>query len=127
MELMLLLMVPLAAGLLCFATNSRAWWERLNLGAFAIVAGLTVKVAGDVGASGTVTALGGFLRADALSALVLALTGFVSLVCSIYAVGYFRRDESAGKITRRNCGVITCSRRCSSAPCCWCRWRTTWA
>src|SRR6202142_4208326 len=99
MELMLLLIVPLAAGLLCFATNSRAWWERLNLGAFAVVAGLAFSVAGDVIASGTVTALGGFLRADALSALVLALTGFVSLVCSIYAVGYFRQDEAAGKIT----------------------------
>src|SRR5208283_4696870 len=99
MELILLLMVPLAAGQLCLATNSRARWERLNLGAFTIVAGLAFKVAGDVVAQGTVTALGGFLRADALSALVLALTGFVSLVCSIYAVGYLRRDESAGKIT----------------------------
>src|ERR1017187_8746378 len=100
MELMLVLIVPLCAGLLCLATNSRAGWERLNLGAFVGVAGLAFKVAGDVAAQGTVTALGGFLRADALSALVLALTGFVSLVCSIYAVGYFRRDESAGKITR---------------------------
>ena len=67
---MLLLIVPLAAGLLCFATNSRSRWERLNLGAFAVVAGLSFKVAGDVAASGTVTALGGFLRADALSALL---------------------------------------------------------
>src|ERR1019366_6536879 len=100
MELMLLLIVPLAAGLLCFATNSRAGWERLNLGAFVVVAGLAFKVAGDVAAQGTVIALGGFLRADALSALVLILISFVSLVCSIYAVGYFRRDESAGKITR---------------------------
>jgi len=99
MELMLLLLVPLVAGLLCLATNSRAWWERLNLGAFAVVAGLTFKVAGDVVAHGTVTALGGFLRADALSALVLALTGFVSLVCAIYAVGYFRRDERDGRVT----------------------------
>jgi hydrogenase-4 component F len=100
MTLLLLPLIPLCAGLLCLATNSRAGWERLNLGAFAVVAGLAFKVAGDVAAQGTVTALGGFLRADALSALVLALTGFVSLVCSIYAVGYFRRDESAGKITR---------------------------
>jgi len=37
MELMLLLIIPLLAGLLCFATNSRAGWERLNLGAFAVV------------------------------------------------------------------------------------------
>jgi hydrogenase-4 component F len=101
MELTLLLIVPLAAGLLCLATNSRAAWERLNLTAFAIVAGLSFKVAADVVAHGTVTALGGFLRADALSALVLALTGFVALVCGIYAVGYLRRDESDGRVTHR--------------------------
>ena len=101
MELILLLFVPLAAGLLCLATNSRAAWERLNLAAFAIVAGLSFKVAANVVAHGTVTALGGFLRADALSALVLALTGFVSLVCGIYAVGYLRRDESDGRVTHR--------------------------
>ena len=127
MELILLLMVPLAAGLLCFATSSRARWERLNLGAFAVVAGLAFKVAGDVSAQGPVTALGGFLRADALSALVLALTGFVSLVCSIYAVGYFAGTSPPAKSPGCNCGVTTCSHRCSSAPCCWCRWRTIWA
>jgi len=99
MTLLLLLLIPLCAGLLCLATNSCAWWERLNLIAFALVAGLTFKVAGDVVKQGTVTALGGFLRADALSALVLALTGFVSLACAIYAVGYFRKDEKDGRVT----------------------------
>jgi hydrogenase-4 component F len=100
MELTLLLLVPLAAGLLCLAINSLVWWERVNFIAFAAVAGLTFQVAGDVAAHGTVTALGGFLRADALSALVLALTGFVSLICGVYAVGYFRRDERDGRVTR---------------------------
>jgi hydrogenase-4 component F len=100
MWLLLLPLIPLVAGLLCLAIRSRAGWERLNLGAFAAVAGLAVKVAVDVVAQGPVTALDGFLRADALSALVLGLTGFVSLVCSIYAVGYLRRDEADGKITQ---------------------------
>ena len=99
MELMLLLLLPLLAGLLCLATNSRACWERLNLAAFALVAGVAFKVAGDVVAHGTISALGGFLRADALSALVIALTAFVALACAIYAVGYFRHDLRAGKIT----------------------------
>src|SRR5207245_11586034 len=35
----------------------------------------------------------GFLHADSLSALVVLLTAFIALVCSIYAVGYFRDDE----------------------------------
>jgi len=101
MTLLLLPLIPLCAGLLCLATNSRAAWERLNLGAFALVAGLAVRVAGEVAAQGPVTALGGFLRADALSALVLALTAFVSLVCAIYAVGYFRHDEREGRVTHK--------------------------
>jgi hydrogenase-4 component F len=99
MVLIALLLLPVLAGLLCLATNSRACWERLNLAAFALVAGLAFKVAGDVVARGTISALNGFLRADALSALVLGLTGFVSLACSIYAVGHFRRDESDGRVT----------------------------
>ncbi len=100
MELILLLLTPFVAGLLCLGTHSRAAWERLNLVAFAIVAALSVRLAADVAATGTVTALGGFLRADALSALVLVLTGFVSLICAVYAVGYFRREEGDGRVTR---------------------------
>jgi hydrogenase-4 component F len=102
MILILLLLVPLMAGLLCLATRSRVWWERLNLLAFAIVAGLAVGLGLEVsalGEHGAVTALDGFLRADALSALVIGLTAFVGLVCAIYAVGYFRRDLSEGRIT----------------------------
>src|SRR5438034_1158159 len=99
MTLLFLPLLPLCAGLLCLATNSRAWWERLNLAAFLLVAALALKVARDVAAHGAISALDGFLRADALSALVVGLTGFVSLVCAIYAVGYFRREESEGRVT----------------------------
>jgi hydrogenase-4 component F len=107
MILALLLLVPLTAGLLCLATRSRVWWERLNLLAFAIVAGLAAVLGLEVsalGEHGAVTALDGFLRADALSALVIVLTAFVGLVCSIYAVGYFRRDLSGGRISERQLG-----------------------
>ena len=48
--LVLLLAVPLLAGLLCLATRSRAWWERLNLLAFAIIAGLAAVLGLDVAA-----------------------------------------------------------------------------
>ncbi len=100
MTLLLLLLVPVLAGLVCLMTNSRALWERINLGAFAIVGALAFRIAGDVIAHGPVSALDGFLRADALSALVIGVTAFVSLLCSIYAVGYLRRDETSGRVTR---------------------------
>jgi hydrogenase-4 component F len=92
MILVLLLLVPLAAGLGCLLTRSRVLWERFNLLAFAAVAALAVRIGLTVATEGQVTALDGFLRADGLSALVVGLTAFVALVCSIYAVGYFRRD-----------------------------------
>ncbi len=99
MELIALLIVPVAAGLLCLAVRSPAGWERLNLAAFAGVAALAFGLGADVLAHGPVTALGGFLRADALSALVVGLTAFVALVCAIFAVGYFRDDLRTGRIT----------------------------
>jgi len=102
MVLILLLLVPLSAGLLCLATRCRAWWERLNLLAFAVVAGLAVVLGLDVaalGEHGAVTALNGFLRADALSAVVFGITAFVALASAIYAVGYFGRDLAEGRIT----------------------------
>src|SRR2546426_10488012 len=105
MVLTLLLLVPLLAGLLCLAIPGRVWWERLNLMAFVIVAGLALVLGLDIAHQsmsarlGRVTALAGFLQADALSALVVVLIAFVALVWSIYVVGYFRRDLAEGRIT----------------------------
>jgi hydrogenase-4 component F len=99
MTLILLVLVPLVAGLLCLVTNSRPWWERINLFAFGAVTGLAILLGVDVSLNDHTVALGGFLRADSLSAIVVGLTAFVALVCAIYAVGYFRRDQEEGRIT----------------------------
>src|SRR2546426_3468994 len=101
MLLTLLVLVPLLSGLACWPLRERAAVERLNLFAFAILAVLAAWLGADVLARGTVEAFGGFLRADALSALVVCLTAFVALACSIYAVGYLRQEERAGKINAR--------------------------
>ncbi|HWW01258.1 MAG TPA: hydrogenase 4 subunit F [Candidatus Acidoferrum sp.] len=101
MLLSLLLIIPLLAGLLCLVVGSRVWWERLNLAAFVLVAGLATLLGRDVIQNGKVSALGGFLLADALSALVVGLTAFVALVCTIYAVGYFRRDLQENRVTEK--------------------------
>jgi len=98
-QLSLLVVIPLLAGLSCLAISSRLWWERVNLLAFVTITGLAVGTGLEVAHRGRVTALGGFLQADALSALVIGLTAFVALACGIYAVGYFRRDLKEGRIT----------------------------
>ena len=99
MELIALLVLPVLTGLLCLVTRSPRTWERLNLLVFGVLALLAFALGADVLAHGPVTALAGFLRADALSALVIGFTAFVALVCAIYAVGYFRHDLRAGRIT----------------------------
>jgi hydrogenase-4 component F len=65
---------------------------------FVLLVPLALKIGSDVLTSGPVSALDGFLRADALSALVIGLTVFVALACGIYSIGYFREDGRAGRI-----------------------------
>jgi hydrogenase-4 component F len=101
MLLTMLILLPLLCGLLCLFLPTRVWWERTNLLCFGLVACLAVIVGFEVIAQGKIQALGGFLRADALSALVVGLTAFVALVCAVYAVGYFRRDAADTRITER--------------------------
>ena len=70
--------------------------EVVNLAAFAILLGLAAVLVRQVLRGGPVSLWDGFFYADALSALVVLLSAFVSLVCSIYAVGYFRHEENSG-------------------------------
>ncbi len=70
--------------------------EMVNLAAFAILLGLAGTLGFQVLRRGPVSLWNGFFYADALSALVVLLAAFVALVCSVYAVGYFRQDERDG-------------------------------
>jgi len=96
MILLGLLIVPLAAGPLAFFLRRRRVMELVNLAAFAFLLGLAAGLVAQVLRSGPVSLWDGFFYADALSALVVLLSAFVSLVCSIYAVGYFRHEEKSG-------------------------------
>ncbi len=98
MLLTALLLAPALTGLLCLTTRRRGAWEFLNLTGVSFVAGGALALAAQVLKQGEVS--NGFLRADALSALVVSLVAFVALASAIYAVGYFRDDESHGRITR---------------------------
>src|SRR6185436_11380077 len=97
MLLTLFVLIPLLAGAVCWPLRDRAALERLNLLAFAAVAGLAVWLGAAVLKHGAVEAFGGFLRADALSAMVVGLIAFVALGCGIYAVGYLRAEERSGR------------------------------
>ncbi len=98
MILLALLIVPLIAGPLAFFLRRRARMEAVNLIAFGIEFGLAVALAARVLRNGPVSLWNGFFYADALSGLTILLCSFVALVCSVYAVGYFRHDERSGVI-----------------------------
>jgi len=101
MLLVSILLIPVLAALLCLVIGSARAWERINLLAFTLDAVLAAQLGVEVLREGRVRALSGFLQTDALSALVIGVTAFVALVTSIYAVGYFRRDQRDGRITQR--------------------------
>jgi len=96
MILLTLLIVPLAASLVAFVARRRSVMEVVNLAAFTALLCLAATLGVQVLRSGPVSLWDGFFYADALSALVVLLTSFVALACSIYAVGYFRHDERNG-------------------------------
>ena len=98
---LLLVLVPLLAGLLCWPLREPNALERINLVAFAILAGFAAWLSAAVLAHGNLECFGGLFRVDALSVIVVDLTAFVALVCSIYAVGYLREEVRAGKILPR--------------------------
>jgi len=96
MILVWLLIVPLIAGPLAFFLRRRPKMELVNVAAFAIELGLAIALAAKVLRSGPASLWDGFLYADALSALAVLLSAVAALVCSIYAVGYFRHEERSG-------------------------------
>jgi hydrogenase-4 component F len=101
MILALLLAVPLAACAVCAAwpvMHRRPVLEAVNVAAFALTFLLALAVASQVLRSGSVSLWDGFLYADSLSALVILLNASVALLCSVYAVGYLRQDERAGRL-----------------------------
>jgi hydrogenase-4 component F len=105
MLLILILGVPLAAGLLSLAIRSRRALEVINLLSFAIVLVLGLRLGADVleQPGGVLEGWGEFLRADALSVWMVLVIAVVSLGSAIYAVQYFRRDLASGAVTEGRC------------------------
>ena len=83
--------------------------EAINLCAFVALLGCAVLLASQVLHAGSVSMWNGFLAADSLSALVVLLTAFVALACSVYAVGYLREDEQNHVFEADVLGAVTIS------------------
>lgn len=93
MLLFAILAIPLLAAAAAFAARRRAVMELINVVAAIVMFVLGIILASQVLRWGTISAWDSLLYADALSALVMLLIGFVNVACAVYAIGYFRDDE----------------------------------
>ena len=98
MLLIALLLVPVATAVLAALSRRRPLMEAVNLAGFALTFLLALALGAAVLGSGPVSLWDGFLYADSLSALVILLTAFVAVLCSVYAVGYLRDDQRSGAL-----------------------------
>lgn len=100
MMLVALLLIPLIAAALMFLVRPRAWLELIHalaaLGGLA--AGLIVAVRvwrGEVPA-----AIGGLLRADGLSALMVVVITLLGAIAALYGLGYIRAEYDNTRLAR---------------------------
>lgn len=94
-----LIIVPVAAALVCLLVRSQRVMEVVNILGCLTVLGLGVQLLREVVANTVVSEFGEFFRADALSAWMVLLISVVSLGTSLYAGAYFRRDLAEGALS----------------------------
>ena len=99
--LILLPFIPAAVGGLIAATGWRPVTGWLAQRACLAVVGIGIGVAVRVLRSGPVTAMGGQLRVDSLSALMIILIGAVGALITSYSVAYLRTELDSGSTTPR--------------------------
>ena len=110
MIILLLLIIPAAITGICLFAKSRSVMETVNLAGFAAIFAAALALAAEVRRKGTVSLWDGFLYADHLSALVIVLTAFVALLCSMYAIGYLRDDQQSGAFDQESQNVSNLSK-----------------
>ncbi len=100
MMLLVLLGIPLAAaGALAVASKRRSI-ELLHAFAALATLGAGIIVAVQVWNAETLDALGGLLRADALSALLIVIITLLGAIAALYALGYMRAEFAESHSSR---------------------------
>jgi hydrogenase-4 component F len=92
MTLIGLVLVPLLAAIAALVAPRRRWLETITLAGAIVTLLFALAVTGAVLANGRVAALGDWLFADALSALIALVTAFVGFTAALYSIGYLRED-----------------------------------
>jgi len=80
--------IPILAGLFCWLPGSRRLAAPITVVGAALVLASAVYVAAVTSVTGRVDALGGWLTADGLGALIVALVALVGFTASVFSWGY---------------------------------------
>jgi hydrogenase-4 component F len=97
-----ILIVPLAAGLICLAVPARAAAPVTivsGIASFALVLALVPRAA-----HGDLSYLSGYLRADAVSVIFLLATGFLYAAVAVYSAGYLKAHHDPRYARRFHAG-----------------------
>lgn len=100
MILIALLLIPLVAAGLLAVVRQRAALEIIHLAAALAVLAIGLTIAVTVWQGAPLEALGDLLRADALSALLIAVLTLLGAGAAFYAVGYMRAEFGAAPLSR---------------------------
>src|SRR5437773_2627935 len=100
MTLLSLLLIPLAAAGLIAVTRRRVGVELMHVIAAMAALSAGAAIAVEVWNGKVLTAAGDLFRADALSALMVALITFLGAIASLYAVGYIRAELEDAQLPR---------------------------
>ncbi len=87
--ILLLILVPMSAGVLAFFLTS----DRIRRGLLLFSAGAHFLLTGAAWFKTPAPALGGWLLLDDLGLLFLSITSFLFLMASFYTLGYLRRED----------------------------------
>jgi hydrogenase-4 component F len=100
MILLSLLLIPLAAAALIAVAPRRALMELLHMVSATATLSVAAAIAFEVWRGNVLTAAGDLFRADALSALMVAIVAFLGAIASFYAVGYIRAELDDAHLSR---------------------------
>ncbi|MDD5656634.1 MAG: hydrogenase 4 subunit F [Elusimicrobia bacterium] len=98
MALLSVCLAPLLTALACLLDRDDRAAERINVMGSAATFACAALLAAGVLRRGPLLAWGGFFRADALSAFMILIVAFLSLVSALYSVAYMRREAPAGAL-----------------------------
>jgi len=102
---LLVLVFPLAAGLVALVVPWRPWVGWVAAGADAVVLALGIALAVTTSRGHVQHSLGGAVRADALSAFMVLVIGAITTLAAIQSVRYLRIEREAGRCTDRHASL----------------------